>query len=109
MLTDPRYFGIAGKANVYIGGMVPFDVDQLALTDSDRKTALQLAEENGHTQIADILRRHLQAIVENQTTEIEKGRDDVGKHRELRRLAWQALGETEKAKQDADATNEKPD
>jgi ankyrin repeat protein len=62
-LQRASYLGNAGKDNVYVGEMVPFDLDQLSLTDSGGKTALQLAEENGHTEIADILRRHLQAIV----------------------------------------------
>jgi len=106
-LSRPAYFGVAGKVNVYIGGLVPLNVDQLALTDIDGKTALQLAEENGHAEIADILRRHLQAIVDNQTAEIDNGGDDVAEHQELRRQAWRALGVTEKAKEDLDKANEK--
>lgn len=100
-IDKPAYFGIAGESNVFIGQMLMFDLDQLALTDNDGKTALQLAEENGHTAIADILRRHLQAIIDNQTAAIETGGDDIAKHQELRGLAWQALGNTEKAQEDS--------
>jgi serine/threonine protein kinase/ankyrin repeat protein len=88
------------------GGGVPFELDQLALTDKDGKTALQLAEDNGHTEIANVLRRHLQAIVDDQTAEIEKGGEGVERRRRLRRLAWEALGETEKARDDADDTGQ---
>jgi ankyrin repeat protein len=108
-LASPTYLGIAGKSNVFVGEMLAFDVDQLALADSDGKTAVQLADEHGHTEIADILRRHLQAIVDNQTAEIEKGGDDVSQHRELRRQAWQALGDPEKSQQDSDKSMEEID
>lgn len=99
-LTLAPYFGKAGSDNLFVGQMLAFDVTQLALTDGDGKTALQLAEENDQTEIADILRRHLQAIVDSATAEINKGGDDVSKHQELRRLALQALDE-------ADSTDEK--
>ena len=105
-LSSETYFGIAGTSNVFIGQMLMFDLNQLALTDSDGKTALQLAEDNGHTKIADILRRHLQAIVDNQTAAIDDDGNDVAKHQQLRRQAWRALGETNQAKEDLGKANE---
>jgi serine/threonine protein kinase/ankyrin repeat protein len=100
-LTKPPFFGVAGVDNVFVGLMLLFDLERsLSVLDDDGKSALQLAEEQGHKEIAGILRRHLEAIVANQAAEINKGGEAVSNHYRLRGLAWRALGEKEKA--DAD-------
>jgi hypothetical protein len=52
--------------------MLSFDVDQLALGDCAGQTALQLARGGGHEEIADILTRHLQTLVANETRVLER-------------------------------------
>jgi len=132
-LGESHLFGKAGAKVGFVGSMVAFDIDQLALADNAGKTALELAREHGHTEIADTLWRHLETLVAHETTEIEKisqGRlttaelareseqrleatvgdeaarnaqvanDLLRSHYEIRSLAWQALGEEEKAKAD---------
>jgi ankyrin repeat protein len=94
-------FRVAGVDNVYVGAMVMFDFElSLSLLDNDGKSALQLAEEHDQQEIADILRAHFEAIVANQTREIEKGETNAEKHRRLRGLALQALGRAEQAQPD---------
>jgi ankyrin repeat protein len=100
-LTKPPYFGTAGMANVFIGRMLIFELERgLSLLDNDGKSVLQLADEHGHKEIAGILRRHLEAIVANQTAAIEKGDEGVPANYRLRGLAWRALGQKDKAESD---------
>ncbi len=123
-LAKSHLFGKAGPETGFVGKMVPFDVDQLALVDKDDNTVLQLARNHGRNEIADILWRHLETLVANQTAEIERigsgaiTMEERGLARELNRslervadealrsryeiraLAWQALGEREKAVED---------
>jgi ankyrin repeat protein len=81
--------------------MVMFDFElSLSHLDKDGKSAFQLAQEHGQQEIADILRAHFEAIVANQTREIEKGETNATKHRRLRGLALQALGRSELAQAD---------
>ena len=89
--------------------MLPFDHAALAQQDNDGKTALQLAQENGHTTVAEILTRHLQAIIEAQTASIAEGGDQLAIHYRLRGQAWQALGDAEKAQADFDKLNAEAD
>jgi uncharacterized protein (TIGR03067 family) len=100
-LTQPPYLGVAGEDNLYVGAMLLFELERsLSVLDKDRKSLLQIAEAHGDARIADILRRHLQMIVVNQTAEIESGGDAARDHYRLRALAWQALGEKDKAEAD---------
>ena len=100
-LTKPPYYGVAGQDNLYVGLMLLFELERsLSVLDKDRQSLLQIAEAHGDARIADILRRHLQKIVVNQTAEIDRGGDTVRDHYRLRALAWQALGEKDKAEAD---------
>jgi ankyrin repeat protein/predicted Ser/Thr protein kinase len=65
-------FGKAGAEAGFTGEMLSFDVDQLALSDRDGQTALQLARAGGHQEIADILTRHLQTLVADETRLLER-------------------------------------
>jgi len=67
----------------------------LATTDSLPDTA-----DFTHADEQLVQRRHLKAIVANQTAEIEKGGEGVTKQYRLRGLAWRALGDREKAEAD---------
>lgn len=63
----------AGRSRLSVGSGVRqteliFDLERsLSVLDRDGKSALELAEEHGHQEIARILRDHLQAIIESQT------------------------------------------
>lgn len=97
-LTKPPYFGVAGVDNIFIGRMLIFDLARsVSILDNSGKSVVQLAEQHGHEAIARTLRRHLEAIITNQTAEITKGGDSVAKHYRLRGLAWQALGDQQQA------------
>ena len=102
LLASPPYFGSAGDATVFMGEMLSFDLSALALQDEDGKTALQHAKDRGHQQVVDILTQHLQAIVRNQSVAIDSEGGPVDRCYQLRGQAWQALGETERAKEDLD-------
>lgn len=69
---EQALFGKAGRDLGFVREMVAFDVDQLALRDQQGRTALQLAKDRGHTVIADILTRHLQRIVTNQSNFLDR-------------------------------------
>ncbi|HAV63093.1 MAG TPA: hypothetical protein DCY13_12105, partial [Verrucomicrobiales bacterium] len=132
-LRDARQFGQAGSRRGFVGAWVALDVDQLAVRDGEGKTALQLARENGHTEVADILERHLLKLAGILTDDVERiaasGLTDrelteealyqtsvpneaeverrkrvtravLRQRLETRALAWEALGEIEKAKED---------
>jgi ankyrin repeat protein len=134
---EQHLIGKAGAENGFVGEMLAFDLEQLALADRAGKTALQLARDHGHTEIADTLSRHLETVVANQTDAIKrleaggltteemarelnvslsslKGDAEtqrarltdqlLRRHYETRSLAWQALGETEKATRDYEAS-----
>ncbi len=91
-LDGPRSNNGAERGS-FVGPMQIFDVDQLALTDMDDKTALQLAEEHGSPQIGQMLRRYLEAVVEQQTQRLDAADGDREKHLEVRRQARRALGQ----------------
>lgn len=106
-LEEERYFGVAGALNVFVGRMLLFDLEQsLGLLDSEGKSALHHAEEYSRQEIANLLRRHLQAIVAHQTREIEKRGENVARCHRLRGLAHQALGEREQAEADLAAAQQ---
>jgi ankyrin repeat protein len=86
-LMHPAYLGVAGTPNVFVGEMLPFDLEQLAVRDSDGKTALDHAREEGHQEIAAILTRHLQAIIDR-----ESAADAADRQEQVLALAKQALG-----------------
>jgi ankyrin repeat protein len=132
-LRDARQFGQAGSRQGFVGAWVALDVGQLALRDGEGKTALQLARDQGHTEVADILERHLQKLLGNLSEDLarigssgltnrefsdeasylpeapnETGADwrarvtraVLRQRLETRALAWEALGEQEKARGD---------
>ncbi|HUQ68668.1 MAG TPA: ankyrin repeat domain-containing protein [Planctomycetaceae bacterium] len=100
-LTKPPLFGVAGVDNIYVGPLLIFELERsLSLLDNDGKSAVQLAEEHKHPEIARTLRRHLEMVITNQTAEFQKGGESAAKHLRLRALAWRALGEIEKSEAD---------
>ena len=132
-LDGSHQFGKAGSEKGFVGELVALDVDQLALADREGRTALQLAREHGHAAIADVLTRHLETLIGNETSSIDRiisgtmseeelanhlayavkifaGTEAARKqqlidglrrrHHETRGLAWQALGDADKAADD---------
>jgi serine/threonine protein kinase/ankyrin repeat protein len=100
-LSESPYLGQAGVSNLYVGPMLVFELERgISVLNNEGRSVLQLAEQLGRTRIAAILRRHLEAIIINQTDMIKQGGDDTADHYRLRALAWQALGEKEKAEAD---------
>jgi hypothetical protein len=78
--------GKAGAENGFVGEMLSFDVDQLALVDREGQNTLDLARTSHDAKIADILARHLEQLTEATTATIERLRSgDVTDH-ELARL-----------------------
>ncbi len=71
-LKTPPLFGRAGSRQGFIGARMVLDVDQLAVVDHDGRTALQLAREHGHPEIADLIERHLKSLVSNLTADLER-------------------------------------
>jgi ankyrin repeat protein/predicted Ser/Thr protein kinase len=64
--------GKAGAENGFVGEMLAFDVDQLARVDRHGHTAMSLARTASDARIAGILTRHLEALLANETTLIER-------------------------------------
>lgn len=88
----------AKESEGHVGLLLIFELERsLSVLDNESKSVVPLAESNGHTAVARILRRHLEAIITNQTAEIAKGGTDVAKLHRLRGLAWQALGDPQQA------------
>ncbi|MCB9874456.1 MAG: protein kinase [Planctomycetaceae bacterium] len=89
------------------GPLMPLDLKHLALKDNDGQTALQLASENAHVELADFLWSHLQTIIDAQTKQIEDGGDPVAERIRWRDMARQAFGEPELTKRLDDEASDK--
>jgi hypothetical protein len=82
-----------------------FDAQAASLTDFSGRTALQLATELGHTEIADVIRSEMQQTIDALTAVLEQKGETEQKEvaqafLELRSYAWRALGDAEKAAAD---------
>lgn len=71
-LFDSQQIGKAGPENGFVGALLAFDIDQLAVVDMAGRTAAQVARNGGHTDTAVLLKAHLDALISNESRALEK-------------------------------------
>jgi hypothetical protein len=70
---EQHLIGKAGAESGFVGEMLAFDVEQLALVDREGNTALSLARTSSdNARVADILTRHLETLIANETLTIDR-------------------------------------
>jgi ankyrin repeat protein len=70
---EQHLIGKAGAENGFVGEMLAFDVEQLALVDRKGNNALSLARTSSNdARVADILTRHLETLIANETLTIDR-------------------------------------
>jgi ankyrin repeat protein len=91
---------VVGTSDLSFRTSIFLDPEQVPWRDTDGKTVIQRAEELGHRQIADLLRRYLDELIERNTEQIAKGGSGAWIFYRHRAFAYQTRGDQEKA--DAD-------
>ncbi|MFN0126856.1 MAG: protein kinase domain-containing protein [Verrucomicrobiales bacterium] len=71
-LVESHQFGKTGSENGFVGPMLAFDVEQLAVADRAGRTAWQAARDAGHTDSARLLKSHLDTLISNESKALDR-------------------------------------